>query len=635
MPTRIVPVCLCLLLTLPATGTKIPLETPASMPRFGLPSDKGCAASRGLAFPRAAEDYGSPLVVQFPCDVTVSCEDGFDPEHAGKVIRTGGCGVSGVAFSDQKLTITDACYKILRTWTVQSWCDYHPDGNEVFTATWVDPSQNLITLGHPMDSLIEAWHIGIGERVTLQYVSSESVEIPGMTEGDVYALVRVSDSTFLVQFNSTKQEPAEITGTGVGPHFFRYVNSKLGFPLDCAILEEEYPFKDWYAGCCQPGQARAWKDDGDGYFQFTQIIMVEDYQPPLWEDCTDQTFCLMTSDCGPMEVFLTAEATDLCTPTGPLKYQYAIDLYQDGTVDETGNSSSIQGTYPVGHHRITHRVTDQCGNWNTCTRLFTISDCLKPVPVCVHNLSVSLMGTSDGGMAEVWASSLEAGVSADNCTEWKDLTILAERAEWLQPGQTTPGAGAGPLVTVECDDIPPHSMSPLVEVAVWVGAQSGNWDYCLTSVWVQDNMGVCDKNKRSGLWEHIQPADQDLTGNMPVIQQRRKSGKDGSFGPGLGAEGEAAGDAMGGHASHRRFGAVIPNPAREDTRVCFHLDLPSRVVLTISDMTGVEVYRHRSDWPAGAGQVDISGGELPGPGLYLVRMEAGDRNWSGKLLMVD
>ncbi|MCO6484835.1 MAG: hypothetical protein J5I41_03555 [Saprospiraceae bacterium] len=631
MPTRIVPVCLCLLLTLPA----FPVDTPASMPRLGHSSDKGCAASRGLAFPRDAEDYGSPLVVQFPCDVTVSCDDGFDPEQAGKVIRTGGCGVSGVAFSDQKLTITDACYKILRTWTVQSWCDYHPDGKEVFTATGVDPSQDQITLGHPMDSLIEAWHIGIGKGITLQYVSSESVEIPGLTEGDVFSFVRVSDSTFSVHYNTTRQEPVDITGIGVGPHFFRYVNSKLGLPVDCGTLEEEYPFKDWYADCCQPGQARAWKDDGDGYFQFTQIIMVKDHQPPSWEDCADQTFCLTTSDCGPMEVILTAGATDVCTPPGQLKYQYAIDLYQDGTVDETGNSSSIQGTYPVGHHRITHCVTDQCCNWNTCTRLFTISDCLKPVPVCLHNLSVSLMETSDGGMAEIWTSSLEAGVSADNCTEWKDLSILAERAEWLQPGQTAPGAGAGPMVTVDCDDIPPHSMSPLVEVAVWVGDQSGNWDYCLTSIWVQDNMGVCDQNKPSGLWEHVQPADQDLIGHLPGILQRRRSGNAWSFSQGVGVDGEGAGDAMGGQASCRSLGAVFPNPARESTRVCFHLDIPSRVVLTISDMKGVEVYRHRSDWPAGAGHVDILRNELPGPGLYLVRMAAGDRIWSGKLVMMD
>lgn len=605
------------------------------MPRLGHSPEKGCAACRDWAFPLDAEDYGGPLVVQFPCDITVTCDDGFDPEQAGKVIRTGGCGVSGVAFSDQKLTITDACYKILRTWTVQSWCDYHPDGNEVFTATGVDPTQNLITLGHPMDSLIEAWHIGIGERVTLQYVSSESVEIPGLTEGDVFSFVRVSDSTFSVPYNTTRQEPVNITGTGVGPHFFRHVNSKLGLPVDCATLEEEYSFKDWNDGCCQPDQARAWKDDGDGYFQYTQVILVKDQQPPSWKDCADQTFCLTTSDCGPMEVILTAEATDVCTPSGQLKYQFATDLYQDGTVDETGYTSSIQGTYPVGHHRVTYRVTDQCGNWNTCTRMFTISDCLKPAPVCVHHLSVSLMGTSDGGMAEVWASSLEAGVSADNCTEWKDLTVLAERAEWLQPGQTVPGAGAGPLITVDCDDIPPYSMSPIVEVAVWVGDQSGNWDYCLTSVWVQDNMGVCDKNKSAGLWEHVQPADQDLTGDMPGIQQRWGSGNAGAFGPGVGVEGEHEGDAMEGRISPRRFGAVIPNPAREGTSVSFHLDLASRVVLTISDMTGVEVYRHRSVWPAGPGQVDISMGELTGPGLYLVRLEAGDRYWSGKLVMME
>jgi hypothetical protein len=238
--------------------------------RQGEPAQSACWES---AYSVGA-GYG-PLVVQFPCDLTVSCIQGLDPKATGSVLRTGGCGVVGVAYSDQKFVVTDACYKIFRTWTVQTWCSYQPDGTTVYPSAQIDPATNRITFTSAIDSLIVQRNIGIGQRVTLRYVSSGTTEIPGMTEGDVYSLVRVSDSTFAVAYNTTKQEPVDITGTGVGPHLFRYANSELGLPLNCGQLQQ-YPFENWYSACCNAGQQRAWQDDGDGYFRFTQVIKVID-----------------------------------------------------------------------------------------------------------------------------------------------------------------------------------------------------------------------------------------------------------------------------------------------------------------------------------------------------------------------
>lgn len=463
----------------------------------------------GHGHPTADANGYLPLVVQFPCDLTVSCEEGLDPEATGKVLRTGGCGVVGVAFSDQKFVVTEACYKILRTWTVQAWCSYQPEGTAIYPSAQIDPATNRITFTAAIDSLIIQRNIGIGQRVTLRYVSSGTTEIPGMTEGDVYSLVRVSDSTFVVDYNTTKHEPVDITGTGVGPHLFRYANSDLGLSLSCAQLQQGYPFGNWYSACCGPGQNRAWQDDGDGYFRFTQVIKVIDDMAPQWVDCSDLTFCHEQTDCGLVDVALTGLAEDECTPQGQLKYSWQLDLYNDGTINGSGVTADAGGAYPPGTHKITFKVTDQCGNWNTCTRLFTILDCKKPTPVCLHNLSVSLMETPDGGMAEVWASSLESGDSYDNCTPHGQLTLLAERAADLLPGQSMPGAGATASVIVACDDLPPNTMSPLVEVAVWVGDEAGNWDYCLTSVWVQDNMGVCSSGNLTSVLAQVRSIDEE------------------------------------------------------------------------------------------------------------------------------
>jgi hypothetical protein len=325
-----------------------------------------------------------------------------------------------------------------------------------------------------------------------------------LVEGDIYSFVRVSGTTFRVDYNTTKQQAVSITGQGVGPHIFRYANSDLGLPITCDVLVEWYPFVDWYTACCNPiAERRAWENDGDGYFKFVQEIKVVDDVAPQWVDCSDKEFCSFEADCGPTQVELIYLATDNCTPEDQLAYTYTIDAFNDGTVDITGTGNDASGAYPLGTHKITFKVTDQCGNWNTCTSLFTISDCKKPTPICINGLSVDLMAMNGGGMAEIWATSLEAGDSHDNCTEYEDLIILVERFSAITPGQEVPGAGASDVIQVTCDDIPPASPSPTVEVVVWVGDEAGNWDYCITTIWVQDNMGVCVPGSSTSLMTYV------------------------------------------------------------------------------------------------------------------------------------
>jgi subtilisin-like proprotein convertase family protein len=438
----------------------------------------------------------TPLTVQFPCDVTVNCP--ISPDATGEVLHNTDCELTAVTFTDHTLVTTDGCYKILRTWVVKDWCSYGEDGNVDYTITNVNEALNQVTFNTAINALITARKIAVGDRVTLRYVTSGTTEIPGMIEGDVYSLVRISGTTFRVDYNTTKQQSVNITGQGLGPHVFRFANSALGLPVTCDVLLEWYPFVDWYTSCCNPAAVRrAWEDDGDGYFSFVQEIKVVDNVAPQWVDCADLNFCSFEANCEPTFVEILSPALDNCADSTQLNYTWTIDLYNDGTVDLEGVSADASGAYPNGTHKVVFKVSDRCGNWNTCTRLFTIRDCKKPTPICINGLSVDLMPST--GMATVWATSLEAGDSYDNCTDYEKLTILVERFSNLSPGQSEPGAGTNNEVVVTCDDLPPTSPSPEVEVVVWVGDEAGNWDYCITTIWVQDNMGACGDPQNSHL----------------------------------------------------------------------------------------------------------------------------------------
>ena len=406
----------------------------------------------------------TPLRVNFPCNTTTTCPS--DPSNTGEVTHNADCEVPGVEYTDQKLTTTDGCYKILRTWVLKDWCKYQDDGNVDYTVASVNPASGEITFTTSINPLLTARKIEPGDRVTLRYHTSGTTEIGGMTEGDVYSLVRVSGTTFRVEWNSDKQQNVNISAAGTGPHIFRYANSAFGFGSTCT---------------------QQWEDDGDGYFSYVQEIKVIDTEAPTFTDCTNAEYCSFEENCGPTAITLKGEATDNCADAADLYYEWSIDANNDGTTDITGTGSDASGSYPLGTHRITFKATDRCGNWSTCVKLFTIRDCKKPTPVCINGLSVDLMPST--GMATLLATALESGGSKDNCTSYGKLQYRVERKSDLSVGQTAPDANAGASLNVNCDDH--NTNGGVLEVVLWVGDEAGNWDYCITKLWVQDNMSAC------------------------------------------------------------------------------------------------------------------------------------------------
>ncbi len=88
----------------------------------------------------------TPLDVIFPNDYLALCtaEDGsgfggaLDPDVTGRPIISGDdCELVAISYEDQRLNVSDdACYKIVRYWTVIDWCAYdpnHPSEESVFT----------------------------------------------------------------------------------------------------------------------------------------------------------------------------------------------------------------------------------------------------------------------------------------------------------------------------------------------------------------------------------------------------------------------------------------------------------------------------------------------------------------------
>jgi hypothetical protein len=223
----------------------------------------------------------------------------------------------------------------------------------------------------------------------------------------------------------------------------------------------------------------------------TQVIKIMNTVAPVITCPENITVCSFQEVCSTGETLTrTATATDDCTATADLfwRWQYfqnvgnaSTFVTANATPTATGLGASVTRNFPVGTHVIRYVVEDKCGNTAACTSSVTIQDCKKPTPVC-HDLTTTLMPAANAGdqMVTIDAVNFNAG-SFDNCTA---ANALIYRIEYpiASDGSTPPPANAT-SATFTCDDL------GLRNVRVWVGDTDGNWDFCTTTILVQNNMG--------------------------------------------------------------------------------------------------------------------------------------------------
>lgn len=233
---------------------------------------------------------------------------------------------------------------------------------------------------------------------------------------------------------------------------------------------------------------------GVNTWEKVQEIKVVDNDAPQFEDLAP-VVSVDTYDaaCASGEITLGAAAEDECTNV--LRYSYKIDLGNDGTflpaVTGNGNEIIVEGSYPVGQHRISYTFEDKCGNIATKDQIFNIVNKKAPNAYVKNGLAMSLMPTTDGaGMAEIWASDFDNG-SAHPCgyKVYFSFTQVTQVVDGVPV--TTPNW------VYTCDDLGRNF------VDVWVVSVTPNGDIVQsvvsTFIDIQDNNNVCDSDDNGRL----------------------------------------------------------------------------------------------------------------------------------------
>ena len=239
-----------------------------------------------------------------------------------------------------------------------------------------------------------------------------------------------------------------------------------------------------------------------GVYTHTQVIMVHNNIDPVVEvGCNDED--LEVTDLGDCRsrISITAEGSDDCSLPSSLRWNYKLDIGNDGSVEYDVNSNRINRVIDHGTFRVTWTVTDECDNSSSCSKVFMVDDQKKPTPYCLTELVTVIM--KETKEVEIWASDFDRG-STDNCTPQTDLVFSFS---------SNPNDG---FRTFKCEDLIDGEL--VEELDMYVTDSNGNFDFCTVSIRVQDNTGNCDDtNDRVVLGGKVTNEFDEVVDNINVL----------------------------------------------------------------------------------------------------------------------
>jgi hypothetical protein len=229
---------------------------------------------------------------------------------------------------------------------------------------------------------------------------------------------------------------------------------------------------------------------GRHFIKFTRTIRIIDNTPPTSTPPTVAPVCA-TTVCS-FGFSATLPGDDGCgtsSSSSSLFYSWRLVNAAGATVN-SGSTASVSGSaLAFGDYTVFYRVSDLCGNTSTEYSFpVTGRDCKAP-QILVHNKLLELagqVGNRGSGMATLLYIDIRNNIF-DNCDG--DLTN-SNKVTMEIGGVTTatrPTAAIGTQsIMFNCDQA-----GTVQNVRVWAADASNNWNYVVTQITVQDNIGIC------------------------------------------------------------------------------------------------------------------------------------------------
>jgi hypothetical protein len=161
-----------------------------------------------------------------------------------------------------------------------------------------------------------------------------------------------------------------------------------------------------------------------------------------------------------------------------------------GTFTVNANGLTIDQTTGKSDYQLVVTFRDDCGNVASDRIDFTVADIKAPSPVCVQNLTVSLMPTSntpDRGMVIIRARDLFQDINrnwnSEECT--RDVKVRIVRASKDTATVASTISAYNDTIQATCND------RGGIVARVYLLDAAGNYNYCSVTIAVEDNALIC------------------------------------------------------------------------------------------------------------------------------------------------
>ncbi|NNE27107.1 MAG: hypothetical protein HKN09_09710 [Saprospiraceae bacterium] len=206
-----------------------------------------------------------------------------------------------------------------------------------------------------------------------------------------------------------------------------------------------------------------------------QIVTLVNDEAPVMDDADDLVFESDNIDCLSGDIEIERTATDDCPQ--PLNWTYSVTDDMLNVVD-SGDTSIIEGVFTVGVYQILWTVSDQCGNVDSDTQTFEITNTKSPNPVCLSGLTFYVVPNMamDNETVEVTTDMVDGG-SFHTCNNPITLSMSSD---------TTIKS-----IIFDCDSLGIRTFQ------LWVTDNvNGAQDYCEAILMVEDtnSVNICPAN---------------------------------------------------------------------------------------------------------------------------------------------
>jgi hypothetical protein len=459
-----------------------------------------CAGNFQQCTQRIIVTYEQDYYIKFPNDVVVTNCDGTG-NYGAPTFFGEDCELLAVAYTDQIFTVVpDACYKIERTWVINNWCTYNPDGvcidvpNPNPNATVNNPANFTGPVVSPITTPGDPW------RATLISITPGAPQTSYSIFYDANAncyrykqIIKIIDTEDPIVDNcpASPVEFCDLTtnNSDLWNEMFWYDAGTDSHDL----CEGDAPLTITATDSCSGSNLNfsylLFLDlDGDGSMETVinsntppptpGTVKFNNIGTPSYGGGEERRFDkrpVLPNDIYRWSIHKTVSGNSI---SASVQWKTFSQL---PTPNNPNGLAGVPPQLPYGTHKIKWNVTDGCGNEQTCEYEFVVKDCKAPTVVCHDGLSVNIM---PGGMIAVWAVDfLQYG--DDNCTPAAKLKYSIRKAG---TGTGFPvDAQGNPItsVTFDCSELGDQ------EIELWAMDLAGNADFCQATIEIQDNNSNC------------------------------------------------------------------------------------------------------------------------------------------------